>query len=125
MLWDAKTKKFVGNVDYGKIVAEKQDTTAENALVVMAVGLKQPWCYPVAYFLVKGLSSKTQTQIIRESLNLLTDAGLDVHTVVFHGCSKNIATVRRLGCIVGAFDGSFPQLDQTKPSMLFLTLTIC
>lgn len=56
VLWDAKTKKFVGNVDYGKIVAEKQDTTAENALVVMAVGLKQPWSYPIAYFLVNGLT---------------------------------------------------------------------
>ena len=42
VLWDAKLKKFTGNVDYGPILAEEQDTNAHNALVIMAVGLKQP-----------------------------------------------------------------------------------
>ena len=44
------------------------DTAAENALVVMAVGLKQPWSYAIAYFLVNGLTARTQSQIIKEPL---------------------------------------------------------
>ena len=124
VLLDPKTKKFVGNVDYGKIVAEKQDTTAENALVVMAVGLKQPWSHPIAYFLVNGLTSKTQTQIIKESINLLTDAGLDVHAVIFDGCSKNLATARGLGCNINAFDGSFPHPSRPN-KLLYVILDVC
>jgi hypothetical protein len=50
---------------------------------------------------------KMQAQIIKESINLLTDAGLDVHAVTFDGCSKNLATARRLGCKIDSFDGSF------------------
>jgi hypothetical protein len=69
VLLDAKTKKFVGNVDYGKIVAEKQDTTAENALVVMAVGLKQPWCHPIAYFLVIIKNTNTNNKGINQPTN--------------------------------------------------------
>jgi hypothetical protein len=83
VLWDAKKQKFAGNTDYGPILAEDQDTIAHNALVVMAVGLQKPWSYPIAYFLVNHMDSKMQAQIIKESINLLTDAGLDVHAVNF------------------------------------------
>ena len=59
VLWDAKTKTFVGNVNYGNIVAEDGATGAENALVVMAVGLKQRWRYPINSILFgKWLNSK-------------------------------------------------------------------
>ncbi len=88
VLWDIKTETFVGNVDYGKIVPEEQDSTAENALVIMPVGIKQPWSYPIAYFLVNRLTSKTQSQVIKEAINLLTDATLDVQAVIFDGCSR-------------------------------------
>ena len=88
-------------------MAEEQDTIAHNALVVMAVGLQKPWSYSIAYFLVNHMDSKMQAQIIKESINLLTDAGLEVHTVTFDGCSKNLATARRLGCKIDSFDGSF------------------
>ena len=36
VLWDAKNKKSAGNIDYGRILAEEQDTIAHNVLVVMA-----------------------------------------------------------------------------------------
>ena len=124
VLWDAKTKTFVGNVNYGNIVAEDGDTAAENALVVMAVGLKQPWSYPIAYFLVNGLTARTQSQIIKESINLITDAGLEVHAVIFDGCSKNLATARALGCKVENFDGSF-QHPSRPGRTLYVILDVC
>ena len=122
--WDAKKQKFAGNTDYGPILAEDQDTIAHNALVVMAVGLQKPWSYPIAYFLVNHMDSKMQAQIIKESINLLTDAGLDVHAVTFDGCSKNLATARRLGCKIDSFDGSFQH--PTRPGKtLYVILDIC
>ncbi|CAB4032804.1 THAP domain-containing 9, partial, partial [Paramuricea clavata] len=124
VLWDAKKQKFAGNTDYGPILAEDQDTIAHNALVVMAVGLQKPWSYPIAYFLVNHMDSKMQAQIIKESINLLTDAGLDVHAVTFDGCSKNLATARRLGCKIDSFDGSFQH--PTRPGKtLYVILDIC
>ena len=89
VLWDAKNKKFAGNTNYGPILAEEQDTIAHNALVVMAVGLQKPWSYPIAYFLVNHMDSKIQAQIIKESINLLTEASLDVHAVTFDGSFKH------------------------------------
>ena len=42
VVWDKKNKKFAGNTDYGYIQGEEKDSIATNALVVMAVGLKNP-----------------------------------------------------------------------------------
>ena len=124
LLWDAKIKKFAGNTDYGPILAEEQDTIAHNALVVMAVGLKQPWSYPIAYFLCNHLNSKMQAQIIKEPINLLTDAGLDVHGVTFDGCSKNLSTAKCLGCTLDNLDGSFKH--PSRPNItLYVILDVC
>ena len=65
-----------------------------------------------------------QAQVIKESINLLTDAALDVHAVTFHDCSKNLATARRLGCKIDSFDGCFPH--PTRPAkILYVILDIC
>lgn len=63
----------------------------------MAVGLKHPWCHPVAYILVDRVTQKMQAQIINEVINLLTEGGLDIHGVTFDGFAKNITTARCLG----------------------------
>ncbi len=90
----------------------------------MAVGLKNPWCHPIAYFLVDRVNAVMQAQIIKESINLLTDAGLDVHGVTFDGCAKNLATARQLGCNLDKFDGSFNH--PTRPNKtLYVILDVC
>jgi hypothetical protein len=125
VIWDKKNKKFAGTTDYGPILAEEQDSIAQNALVVMAVGLKKPWFHPIiAYFLVDRVDAQMQAQIIKEAVNLLTDAGLDVHGVTFDGCAKNIATARCLGCNFAKFDGSFKH--PTRPNTtLYVILDVC
>ena len=80
---------------------------------VMAVGLRKPLFHPIAYFLVDRVDAQMQAQIIKEAINLLTDAGLDVHWVTFDGCAKNIATARSLGCNIAKFDGSFKHAQNT------------
>ena len=91
-----KNKKFADNTDYGHIQCEEKNSIATNALIVIAVGLKNPWFHPVAYFLVDHLNSQMQAQIIKQSINNLTDADLEVHGVTFDGCAKNLATARCL-----------------------------
>ncbi|CAB3977737.1 THAP domain-containing 9 [Paramuricea clavata] len=117
VIWDKKNKKFAGNTDYGPILAEEQDSIATNALVVMAVRLKKPWFHPFAYFLVDRVNAKMQAQIIKEGINLLTDAGLD-------GCAKNIATARCLGCNIDKFDGSFKHPSRPNKT-LYVILDVC
>ncbi len=119
-----ENKKFAGNTDYGPILAEEQDSIATNALVVMAVGRKKPWFHPIAYFLVDRVNAKMQAQIIKEGINLLTDAGLDVHGVTFDGCAKNIATARYLGCNINKFDGSFKHPSLPNKT-LYVVLDVC
>ncbi len=93
--------------DYGSILAKEQDSIATNALVVIAVGLKRPWFHHIAYCLVDHINAEMQAQIIKEAINLLTEAGLDVHGVTFDGCAKNLATARHLGYNLNNLDSSF------------------
>ena len=121
---DKKNKKFAGNTDYGSILAEEQDSIATNALVFMAVGLKEPWFHPIAYFLADRVTSKMQAQLIKEAINLLTEAELDIQAVVFDGCAKNLTTARCLGCNIGKFDGSFKHPSQPNKS-IYVILDVC
>ena len=43
---------------------------------------------PHCLFLVDHVKAEMQAQIIKEAINLLTEARLDVHGVTFDGCSK-------------------------------------
>ncbi|CAB4041722.1 Hypothetical predicted protein, partial [Paramuricea clavata] len=76
-LLEAQTKTFVENVDYGKIMAEKQDATAENGLVVMAVGLKQPWNYRIEFFLMKvAVAAQTLSNSVASGIRYLKAIGI-------------------------------------------------
>lgn len=78
----------------------------------------------IAYFLVKHMDSKTQAQIIKDSINLLTDADLEVHAVTFDGYLKNLATARRFGSKIDSFDSSFKH--PTRPDRtLYVIFDIC
>ena len=41
-VWDEKKKQFAGTCDYGSIKAEEPDSAAQNALFLMAVGMRKP-----------------------------------------------------------------------------------
>ena len=124
VIWDVKNKKFAGNTDYGPILAEEQDSIATNALVVMAAGLKKRWHHPIAYFLVDRVTAEMQAQIIKEAINLLTEAGLDVHGVTFDGCAKNLATAKVLECNLSKLDGSFKHPSRPNKT-LYIILDAC
>lgn len=118
VLWDKKNKKFAGNTDY------EHDSIASNALVFMAVELKEPWFHPIAYFLVDRVNGKMQAQLIKKAINLLTEAGLDVQAVVLDGCAKNLTTARCLGCNINKFDGSFNHPSRPNKT-IYVILDVC
>ena len=124
VLWDRKNKKFAGNTDYGAILAEEQDSIESNDLVFMAVGLKEPWLHPIAYFLVDRVNGKMQVPLIKEAINFLTEAGLDVQAVIFDDCAKNLTTGRCLGCSINKFDGSFNHPSRPNKT-LYVILDVC
>ena len=47
-VWDEKKKTFVGTCDYGFVKAEERDSAAQNALFLMAVGMKKHGVIQVA-----------------------------------------------------------------------------
>ena len=123
-IWDDNSSKFVGTVDYGGIQGEHPEKVAQNALVVMAVGLRGGWRTPIAYFLTKSLTAEVQSTILKEAITLLTEAEFDVHGVVFDGTSKNTATAKHLGCSnLGSYDGEFSHPSVNHP--LYIILDVC
>ena len=65
-----------------------------------------------------------QSQLIKESINLLSNAGLEVHGVTFDGCSKNLSTARQLGCKVDNFESSFPHPSRPNKT-IHIILDVC
>ena len=59
-LVEKRSSRLVGNVDYGYIQGEAKENTASHALVVMVVGLKEKWQYPIAYFLTTSINADIQ-----------------------------------------------------------------
>ena len=125
-LVDNKSGKLVGNVDYGSIPGEPRENVANRVLFVMVAGLKAKWQNPMAYFLTNNTNAEViQPQIIRESINFLTESIFNVHAVIFCGTAKNTTTAERLGCKINThFDGLFrhPCRDDEK---IYVILDAC
>ena len=95
-------------MDFGCIQGEAKENTANHALVVMVVALKEKWQCLITYFLTTSINAGIQGQIIHESVQFLAESSLEVHAVVFDGTSKNLTTADRLGCKISSdFDDCF------------------
>ena len=57
IVWNPKTKRYVGTINYGTAVPEVEDDLATEALVFLIVGLKSHFKHPVAYFLQNKCSA--------------------------------------------------------------------
>ena len=68
-LVEKKSGRLVGNVDYGCIQGEAKENTANHALVVMVVGLKEKWQYPIAYFLTSNTNADIQHRLYGNQYN--------------------------------------------------------
>lgn len=95
--WNHNKQQFEGFVNYGGVVAEPDDDLATECLVIMAVGIKESWKHVIGYFFVNKLSAHNQAQLIKSSIELLTEHSMNVHSVTFDGCYTNQSTASILG----------------------------
>ena len=87
--WDPKKWQYVGNVNYGTAVPEACENPSTEALVFLAVGLREFLKQPIAYILQDKCSAKVQVQRILDFISLLHAEGINVHGVVFDGAFTN------------------------------------
>ena len=78
IVWNPKTKRYVGTINYGTAVPEVENDLATEALVFLIIGLKSHFKHPVTYFLQNKCSAVVHAQLIRDCISLLHDEGLCV-----------------------------------------------
>ena len=97
--YDRKLGRVIGFVDYGGECTDDQSgVEANEALVVMAVGLRNHWKIPLAYFNINGLKGDILAGIVRESLVRCHESGVTARTTVMDGTIHNINCFDTLGC---------------------------
>jgi hypothetical protein len=100
------TDNVLGFVDFGKESAPN-DELAREALVFMAVGLKQEWKMTLANFFISRINGISLAQLINEAIARLDSIGIRVISVTLDGCAANISAMSALGCKLQALENSF------------------
>ena len=95
--YDAAHREDVGYVDLGPNLSESSEDEATEALVIMAVGIRGHWKIPLGYFLINGISSELQCNLIKTSVEKLYDVGIQVLCLTMDGHTTNQAMVANLG----------------------------
>ena len=67
-MWDPKTRKYVGTIDYGTAIPEAEDELAKETLVFMVSGMSGHWKHPIAYVLQNACSAAVQSELIKECI---------------------------------------------------------
>ena len=123
IIWDPKTKQYVGTVDYGTALPEVTESFATEALVFMVSGLSGHFKHPIAYVLQDKCSATVQAQLIKDCIGLLHEQGLNVLAVVFDGCYTNQSTAKLLGYKMNVSNlktwFSLPQSPKSKIHVIF------
>ena len=116
--YEPRLGRGFGFVDYGGVFPDKGDskTLATDVLVVMVTGLRKYWKLPLAWFLVHGVNSKDQSEIIKKVIyRCYEDAELRIRTTVMDGTIHNVTTFNSLGCNLMPDDGSIEKIETSFP----------
>ena len=73
---------------------------AREAVVVLAVGLRNAWKLPVAYVLPSSSTSQVQLQLLIRVIEELNYVGTCVRAVTCDYAAVNVATMKLLGAII-------------------------
>ena len=90
------------------IIASEEEKIATEALVIMLVGLKGHWKYPIGYVLCNGINSVNLHALVRNSLYLAATHELNIRSVTCDGTNANLECMRMFGCKLG---GSLEEID--------------
>jgi hypothetical protein len=94
--YDRHADEVTGFADLGD--DKEDDSLAREALVFMAVGVKEKWKMPLAYFFVDCLSGANLSRLISQTIVRLNDTGSRVLAVTLDGSAINCSAMRHLGC---------------------------
>ena len=89
--------KFHGFVDVGAGVTSDSAPLAKDALVLMAVALKESWKIPLGYFLLDGISGAEKANLVIECITRLHQVGVHVASITCDGPAAHLAMFKRLG----------------------------
>ena len=97
------------------------ETVATESLVFLVVGLKRFFKAPFAYFLVDKVSSAILSQIIKDSIILIAEAGFHVQALTCDGSYVNQAAMASIGCkfSVDGMNFEFPNPHTPAESISF------
>lgn len=92
---EPSTNELFGFVDKGE-GATKEEAT--QVLVLMVVSLKLHGRIPIGYYLINGISSGEQAELIRGAIVSLHSVGCHVRVVTMDGAATNQSMAEDLGC---------------------------
>ncbi|KAL4153784.1 hypothetical protein QTP88_001617 [Uroleucon formosanum] len=114
--YDRSTGKYC-RVDMGSGIDNDSLAVAKECLVFLVVSINENWKLPIGYFLAHSLNSAQKVELVRHALHVLSNAGVNIISLTFDGCSTNITAAKLLGCnfTVDTLNTSFAsQYDYSK-----------
>ena len=122
MEFDQASKSQVGFVDFGSSFDTDDESLATEAIVVLAVGVHGSWKLALGYFLIRSITATIQAQLLSQVLEQLHEIGVVAVSLTLDGHQTNLATVRKLGCVLtpSAIQHHFPHPSTQRPVFVFL-----
>ena len=74
------------------LIIEDVDLIPNEAIVLIAVGIRKKWKASVSFYFTKGLTSETKKKLIFDAIEQLHHVGLNAQVIIFDGCVTNLAT---------------------------------
>lgn len=105
--WDPKLKTYLGcctSFGDGDDLDDTNEDMATQALVFMLVGLDGLWKHPIGYWFTNHFDGATVGTLVKQSLKLTHDEGIDVGALVFDGLPANITMANDLGANINSED---------------------
>lgn len=90
--------KFSGYVDLGIDIDCDDSILATEALVFLVSCINSVWKIPIAYYLVKEMSSEEKSNLVTECLKALHETVLKIISVTCDGTPTNFSVFKHLGC---------------------------
>lgn len=120
--YDRSTGKYYGRVDMGSGTDNDSLAVAKECLVFLVVSINGNWKLPIGYFLAHSLNSAQKVELVRHALHVLSNAGVNIISLTFDGCSTNITAAKLLDCnfTVDTLNTSFAsEYDDSKIVAIF------
>lgn len=97
LMYDKKTDKHYGYVDYGGVANGNLEELATEVLVFQIVLFTKKFKLPIAYFFINKITGELQSQFVKLAIEKLNEIGICVRSITCDGCSTNIKSLQLLG----------------------------